>query len=81
MFFTIAFISTIGYLSPRLMLPEGLMGLASDSDLTMSSGESPYARIRSGFTLTMIPRELPPNGGGAETPGSVANAGRTRLSA
>ena len=30
--------------------------------------------------MTMV-RWLPPNGGGAETPGSVANSGRTRLSA
>ena len=63
------------------MLPEGLMVLDSASAFTMSSGESPYARMRSGFTLTMMPRDEPPNGGGADTPGSVAKAGRTRLSA
>ena len=28
-----------------------------------------------------IVRWLPPNGGGAETPGSVANSGRTRFNA
>jgi hypothetical protein len=37
--------------------------------------------MRSGFTLMMIERALPPKGGGAETPGSVAKSGRTRLSA
>ena len=30
--------------------------------------------------MTMV-RWLPPNGGGAETPGRVANSGRTRFSA
>ena len=40
-----------------------------------------YCRNRSGSTRITIVRWLPPNGGGAETPGSVAKIGRTRLSA
>ena len=39
------------------------------------------ARIRSGFTFTTIVRAPPPNGGGADTPGSVAKSGRTMFSA
>ena len=37
--------------------------------------------MRSGFTFTTMLRALPPNGGGAETPGNVANRGRTRFNA
>ena len=37
--------------------------------------------MRSGLTLTTMVRALPPKGGGAETPGKVANSGRTRFSA
>ena len=46
-----------------------------------SSGEMPYARSLSGSSVTTMVRWLPPNGGGAETPGSVAKSGRTRFSA
>ena len=41
MLVTIAFIATIGYLSPRFMLPEGLIVLPCDRACTMSSGERP----------------------------------------
>ena len=48
---------------------------------TTSSGDMLYARSRSGLTFTTTLRALPPKGGGAETPGKVANNGRTRLRA
>jgi hypothetical protein len=51
------------------------------SAVTISSGDMLYERSRSGSTLSTIVRALPPNGGGAETPGSVANSGRTRFNA
>ena len=46
-----------------------------------SSGETRYCCSLSGSSVTTMVRWLPPKGGGAETPGSVANSGRTRLSA
>ena len=46
-----------------------------------SSGEIRYCCSLSGSSVTTMVRWLPPNGGGAETPGSVANSGRTRFSA
>ena len=68
-------------MSPRLMLPDGLRTLACAMACTRSSGERLYARRRSGLALMMTVRALPPKGGGAETPGSVAKSGRTRLRA
>ena len=62
-------------------LPEGSTVLARLTALTTSSGESRYERIFSGSTLITMLRWLPPKGGGAETPGSVAKIGRTRFKA
>ena len=81
MFFTTELSGTIGYFPPTDMLPEGLMRLAAVTAATTSSGDMLYARKRSGFRLMTIARALPPKGGGAETPGSVANIGRTRFRA
>ena len=81
MFFTTEFNGTIGYLSPNRMLPDGLMVLAAAMAATTSSGAMLQARNRSGFRFTTMLRALPPNGGGAETPGNVANKGRTRFNA
>src|SRR2546429_7597041 len=75
MFFTTELSGTIGYLSPSITLPEGLMVLAAAMALTTSSGERLQARSRSGLMLTTMARALPPKGGGAETPGNVANSG------
>src|SRR2546425_8186891 len=46
-----------------------------------SSGEMRYCCSLSGLRVMTIVRWAPPNGGGAETPSSVANSGRTRFSA
>ena len=81
MFLTTELSGTIGYLSPSITLPEGLMVLAAAMALTTSSGERLQARSRSGLMLTTMARALPPKGGGAETPGNVANSGRTRFRA
>src|SRR5690348_839302 len=72
---------TIGYWPPIGMLPEGLIVLAAVMAATTSSGDMWYERSRSGLRFTTMLRALPPNGGGAETPGNVANKGRTRLRA
>ena len=63
------------------MFPEGLIRFAEVMAETISSGDMFKARRRSGFTLMRMLRALPPNGGGADTPGSVANNGRTRFKA
>src|SRR5690349_6361144 len=73
MFFTTEFRGTIGYLPATAMLPDGLMRFARVIALTISSGDLLYERMRSGSTLTRMVRALPPNGGGADTPGNVAN--------
>src|SRR5437660_5691191 len=57
------------------------MVFAALSAVTNSSGDRLYARSRSGFALINIVRALPPKGGGADTPGKVANRGRTRFKA
>src|SRR5438093_6345921 len=46
-----------------------------------SSGEMRYCCSLSGLRVMTMVRWAPPNGGGAETPSSVANSGRTRFSA
>ena len=81
MFLTTEFNGTMGYLPPMGILPDGLMRFAAVMAETISSGDMFKARSRSGFTLMRMLRALPPNGGGADTPGSVANSGRTRFSA
>src|SRR5213594_4367910 len=71
----------MGYLPAMGMLPEGLMRLAAEIADTTSSGVKRAERRRSGFRLMTMLRALPPKGGGAETPGNVANSGRTRFKA
>src|SRR5689334_6737763 len=63
------------------MLPEGLMRFAAVIAFTTSSGVMLQERNRSGFKFTRMLRALPPKGGGADTPGKVANNGRTRFNA
>ena len=46
-----------------------------------SSGDMPYDCNRRGSTDTTTVRALPPNGGGADTPGRLENIGRMRNSA
>src|ERR1035437_10604634 len=76
MFLTTELSGTIGYLPPIGMLPEGLIRFADVMAETISSGDTFRARKRSGLTLISMLRALPPNGGGADTPGGVANNGR-----
>ncbi len=64
--------------SPMRTFPDGLMMLPVPTARTTSSGDMLYDRNLSGSTCTTIVRWLEPNGGGAETPGRVANIGRTR---
>ncbi len=68
-------------MSPKVTLPAGVMVLAPAKAVTTSSGVTPVLRKRSGLRLIRIERALPPNGGGAETPGKVAKSGRTVFSA
>jgi hypothetical protein len=62
-------------------LPDGSTVVARLTANTTASGDRRYSRSFSGSTRTTIVRWLPPNGGGADTPGSVAKMGLTRLSA
>src|SRR5688572_26465099 len=61
--------------------PDGLIALPLDSAVITSSGVTPYDRSRSGSARSTIERALPPNGGGADTPGSDENIGLTLNSA
>src|SRR5437867_340516 len=81
MFLTTELSGTIGYLPPMGMFPDGLIRFALVIAATTSSGDMLYERKRSGLRLMTMLRALPPKGGGAETPGRVANRGRTRFSA
>ena len=78
---SVAFVDAIRIRSPVRTLPDGRTVVARFTANTTSSGESRYCLSFSGSTRTTIVRWLPPNGGGADTPGSVAKMGRTRLSA
>ena len=77
----VAFVDAIRIRSPVRTLPDGSTVEARLIAKTTSSGESRYCRSFSGSTRTTIVRWLPPNGGGAETPGNVAKIGRTRFRA
>ena len=66
---------------PVHMLPDGITRVALLTAAMASSGEIRYCRSLSGSSVMTMVRWLPPNGGGADTPGSVANSGRTRLTA
>ena len=78
---TTEFIGEMRVSSPMLTLPDGMITLPVVTARITSSGDMPYERSRSGSTRMTIVRWLPPNGGGDVRPGSVANCGRTRLSA
>ena len=72
---TTEFTGTTGYLSPIGTLPEGLIEFPRTSAVTTSSGDIAYDCSRCGSSVTTIDRALPPNGGGADTPGKVENIG------
>jgi hypothetical protein len=72
---------TIGISSSIRMFPEGLITLPAVRAEITSSGDIEYDRRRSGSSRMTTLRWLPPNGGGAETPGRAANIGRTRNNA
>src|SRR5262249_18310851 len=76
-FFTIAFVSAIVVTPFTRTLPAGSVRFARASACATSSGDSWYERSFAGSTYTSIVRILPPDGGGADTPGSVASIGRT----
>src|SRR5438477_611957 len=64
-----------------LIVPAGVTTLPVLTARITSWGDMPYARRRFGSTLITMVRWLPPKGGGADTPGRVANCGRTRFRA
>src|SRR5579863_955324 len=66
---------------PIRRLPDGVMALFFDIACTTSSADKLNWRSFSGFTLISTDRALEPNGGGAESPGTVANRGRIRVMA
>jgi hypothetical protein len=74
-------IGTIGIAFPMRTFPEGLIVFPLPIAATTSSGLMLYDRSLSGSTLITIVRGLPPNGGGADTPGSDAKRGVTIKSA
>src|SRR5437588_6277116 len=78
---TTEFTGTIGNLSPTATLPDGLIELPRTRAVTTSSGDIEYDCNRRGSTVTTTVRALPPNGGGADTPGRLENIGRIRNSA
>src|SRR3989442_1049503 len=78
---SVALVDAIRIRSPVRTFPDGTTVLDRLTAATTSSGEKPYCRSRSGSTRTTMVRWLPPNGGGADTPGNVAKIGRTRFSA
>src|SRR6266478_6279153 len=81
LFLTTALTGTIGYCWAMETFQDGLIVLASVMAWTTSSGDMLQARSRSGLRLMTMLRALPPKGGGADTPGSVAKMGRTRFKA
>ena len=78
---TTELIGEIRVSSPMFTLPEGMMTFPVVTASMTSLADMPWARSLSGSTRMTIVRWLPPNGGGEVRPGSVANWGRTRLSA
>src|SRR6185437_4461835 len=62
-------------------LPEGVMALFLATAFVTSSADKLYIRSFSGLTLMSTDLALEPKGGGAESPGTVANIGRTRVRA
>ena len=76
-----AFDTAMRVRSPVRKTPDGITVFAFVTAVITSSGDIWYCRNLSGSNRTTMVRWLPPNGGGAETPGSVANKGLTRLMA
>ena len=76
-----ALVRAIRSMAPVYMLPEGITRVALLTAAMASSGEMRYWWSLPGSSVTTMVRWFPPKGGGAETPGSVANSGRTRLMA
>src|SRR5579864_8171127 len=68
-----ALVRAIRSMEPVHILPEGMTRLAWLTAEMAWSGEMRYWRSWSGSRVTTMLRWLPPNGGGAETPGRVAN--------
>src|ERR1700722_3321815 len=62
-------------------LPEGVMVLLRTTACVTSSGEILNIRSFSGLTLISTDRALDPKGGGAVSPGTLANNGRMRVMA
>src|ERR1039457_6033803 len=71
-----ALVRAMRLIVPVAILPEGITRLARVTAATASSGEMPYCWSLSGFSVMTMVRWLPPKGGGADTPGRVANSGR-----
>jgi hypothetical protein len=63
------------------MVPDGMTRLDLLTAEMASSGDIWYWRSLLGSSVTTMVFWFPPKGGGADTPGSVANSGRTRLMA
>ena len=78
---SVALVDAIRMRSPVRTLPDGSTVVARLTATRPRPARAGTARSFSGSTRTTIVRWLPPNGGGADTPGSVAKIGRTRLSA
>jgi hypothetical protein len=76
-----AFVLAMRLISPVHIFPEGITNEALLTAEIASCGEIRYCLSLPGSSVMTIVLWFPPNGGGAETPGSVANKGRTRLSA
>src|SRR5262245_7872023 len=72
---------TIGDWPLMVTLPDGVSLFPEAIAATTSSGDRWQALRRSGSARMTMVRWLPPNGGGAETPGRLANIGRTRFRA
>src|SRR5579872_5078735 len=62
-------------------LPEGVIALFLAIAATTSSADKLYIRNFSGLTLISTDLALEPKGGGAWSPGTVANRGRTLVRA
>src|SRR5262249_34531443 len=78
---TIELSDTMGMDVPILAFPDGLIVLVLSRASTTSVGDMLWARRRSGSRWMTIERSLPPNGGGAEMPGTGENIGGIRLTA
>src|SRR3954470_15064838 len=73
----VEFVRTMRFKVPSYRLPDGATMLPLETAVIACSGDTPYCFNLSGSRLTTIVRWLPPNGGGAETPGRRGKRGRT----